>query len=73
MPVLPEVGSTMVVSLLIFPSRSPASIMATPMRSFTDQSGLKLSILATTVPLASPTTRRSFTSGVCPMACVMFS
>ena len=46
MPVLPLVGSMMVVSLLILPSRSAASIMATPMRSLTDQSGLKFSSLA---------------------------
>ncbi len=35
MPVLPLVGSTMVPPGLSFPSRSAASIMATPMRSFT--------------------------------------
>jgi len=47
--------------------------MATPMRSLTDHSGLKLSSLATTVALASPTTRRSLTSGVWPMVCVISS
>ena len=73
MPVLPLVGSMMMVSGLILPSRSPASIMATPMRSLTDQSGLKFSSLATTVALASPTTRRSRISGVLPMDWVMSS
>src|SRR5215207_5714849 len=33
MPVLPLVGSTITVSRSIFPAFSPASIMATPMRS----------------------------------------
>ena len=50
MPVLPLVGSTMTVSLVILPLRSAASIIDTPMRSLTDQSGLKFSSLATMVP-----------------------
>ncbi len=58
MPVLPLVGSMMTVSFVILPSRSAALIMATPMRSLTDHSGLKFSSLPTTVALASPTTRR---------------
>jgi len=37
------------------------------MRSFTDHRGLKLSSLAATVALASPTTRRKRMSGVWPM------
>ncbi len=38
---LPEVGSiTVVTPGSISPSRSAASIMATPMRSFTDPAGL---------------------------------
>ena len=73
MPVLPLVGSMIVVPGLILPSRSAAVIMATPMRSLTDHSGLKLSSLATTVALASPTTRRRRISGVSPMVCVMSS
>ena len=48
MPVLPLVGSMITVSLVICPSASAASIIATPMRSFTDQSGLKFSSFATT-------------------------
>ncbi len=47
-PVLPLVGSTITVSGLILPAASAASIMATPIRSLTDQSGLKFSSLATT-------------------------
>ncbi len=35
MPVFPLVGSRMIVSGLIFPARSAASIIDTPMRSFT--------------------------------------
>jgi hypothetical protein len=49
MPVLPLVGSTMTVSRSMRPSRSPASIIARPMRSFTLASGLKNSHLASTV------------------------
>ena len=49
MPVLPLVGSMMCVSGRIKPSRSPASIMDTPMRSLTLFSGLKNSHFANTV------------------------
>jgi hypothetical protein len=45
-PVLPEVASTIVVRPgSIRPSASAASIMATPMRSFTEPPGLKASSL----------------------------
>ncbi len=47
-PVLPLVGSISTVSGPIFPACSSASIMATPMRSFTEASGLKNSSLAST-------------------------
>ena len=40
MPVLPLVGSTMIVSGLILPAFSAASIMDTPIRSFTLWAGL---------------------------------
>ncbi len=40
MPVLPLVGSTMIVSGLIRPAFSAASIIDTPMRSFTLCAGL---------------------------------
>ena len=73
MPVLPLVGSMITVSLLIFPSRSAASIIATPMRSLTDQSGLKFSSLATTSAVQPSVTRRSRISGVLPIVCVMSS
>jgi len=66
MPVLPLVGSTIIVFGLILPAFSAASIIATPMRSLTDQSGLKFSSLATTVARASPTTRRRRIKGVLP-------
>ncbi len=48
MPVLPDVGSTMTLPGPIVPSASMASIMATPMRSLTLESGLKNSSLAST-------------------------
>ena len=73
MPVLPLVGSMICVSFVIFPAFSAASIMATPMRSLTDHSGLKFSSLPMTVALASPTTRRSLMSGVAPTVWVMSS
>jgi hypothetical protein len=61
------------VSGPIFPSRSAASIIATPMRSFTLEAGLKLSSLATTVARAPSTMRLSRTSGVFPMSFVTSS
>ena len=48
MPVLPLVGSMMIVSGRISPARSAASIMETPMRSLTLAAGLKDSSFATT-------------------------
>src|ERR1700710_2369004 len=72
-PVLPLVGSRMIVSELISPAFSAASIMATPMRSFTLPAGLKNSSLATTSATAPSVTRRSRTSGVLPISWVMFS
>ena len=41
--------------------------MDAPIRSFTEASGLRLSILARIVTGAPPVTRFSFTSGVRPM------
>src|SRR5207302_909270 len=73
MPVLPLVGSMIVVPLLILPSRSAASIMDTPIRSLTDQRGLKFSSLATTVAWLSPAMRRRRTRGVWPIVWVMSS
>ena len=46
MPVLPLVGSTITESLFRRPLRSAASIMLTPIRSLTLESGLKNSSLA---------------------------
>ncbi len=40
MPVLPEVGSTITVPLRSLPDASMASIMAKPIRSLTEDSGL---------------------------------
>ena len=45
MPVFPLVGSMMWVFLFTAPDRSPASIMALPMRSLTEERGLKNSHL----------------------------
>src|SRR3954470_5379776 len=71
MPVLPLVGSTMTVSRSIFPSRSADSIIATPMRSFTLESGLKNSHLHRTVASVLGMMRLIRTSGVPPMVSVM--
>ncbi len=67
MPVLPLVGSMMCVSALILPSRSPASIIATPMRSLTLLSGWKNSHLANTVAWPAGTRRLMRIIGVSPM------
>src|SRR5438067_1273836 len=45
-PVLPEVGSTIVPPGLSLPSRSAASIIGRPMRSFTEPPGFRYSSLA---------------------------
>jgi hypothetical protein len=68
-PVLPLVGSTMVAPGLILPSRSAASIMATPIRSLTEASGFRLSSLAKTVPPRINLFTR--TRGVLPTAATM--
>ena len=72
-PVLPLVGSTTTVPGLSLPWASASSIMATPMRSFTDHMGLALSSLAATVALAPSTSRRSLMRGVPPITCVTSS
>ena len=75
MPVLPLVGSTMVVPSLIRPLASIASIIETPMRSFTEAIGLKNSSLASTTPLgfSSAVSRGRRISGVSPMVSRMES
>ena len=76
MPVLPEVGSTSTErSGAIRPAASAASIMETPMRSFTDASGLKNSSLPTISARqpASAGRRLKRTSGVEPMVSAMLS
>src|SRR5436305_650509 len=45
-PVLPDVGSTIVPPGFNFPSRSAASIIGSPMRSFTDPPGFRYSSFA---------------------------
>src|SRR5436309_15453265 len=45
-PVLPEVGSTIVPPGFSFPSRSACSIIARPIRSFSEPPGLRYSSLA---------------------------
>ena len=72
MPVFPLVGSIMTVPAVILPSRSPASIMATPMRSLTDAIGLRLSSFANTVASAW-ISLFTLTSGVRPTIWVMSS
>ena len=70
---LPEVGSSRTVSRLIFPSFSAASIIETPIRSFTLPAGFRISSLAATVAFAPSMMRLSRTSGVLPMVLVMSS
>ena len=74
-PVLPEVGSISTVSGPIRPSFSAASIMARPMRSLTEPSGLKNSSLPSSSALhpSSPESLASRTNGVLPMVSKMLS
>ena len=67
MPVLPEVGSMMVVFGVIRPSFAAAVIMAAPIRSLTLPSGLKNSAFTATVAGTPADTRPSLMSGVRPM------
>ena len=75
MPVLPEVGSTSTVAGRMRPARSAASIIARPMRSLTEESGLKNSHLPRMSALtpASAASRLSRTSGVAPIVPRMLS
>src|SRR2546425_1316940 len=66
-PVLPLVASTMRPPGLSRPSRSAASIIATPMRSLTEPPGLKNSALAQIGVLRPTDTRFSRMSGVQPI------
>src|SRR6266576_1467480 len=67
-PVLPDVGSTIVPPGRSFPSRSAASIIRIPIRSFTDPPGLSISSLASTVGRSPRVTAWRRTSGVSPIA-----
>src|SRR6266581_6367224 len=66
-PVLPDVASTTRPPGLSRPSRSAASIIAMPMRSFTEPPGLKNSALAYTGVRTPCVTRLSRISGVQPI------
>ena len=66
MPVLPLVGSTMVVLGPIMPVFSAAAIIDTPIRSLTLRPGPKYSSLATTSALQSRVSLLIRTSGVPP-------
>src|SRR5689334_609865 len=70
MPVLPLVGSTSTLSLLMSPAFSAAAIMEKPIRSLTEWAGLKNSSLATTSAFAPSVTRFKRTSGVLPISSV---
>ena len=69
MPVLPLVGSTMVEPGLRMPWASRLSIKETPIRSLTEEIGLKNSSLARTSPLGFRALVRlgSPTNGVSPI------
>ena len=74
MPVLPDVPSMIVPPGLSRPARSASSIILTAMRSLIELPGLKVSILASTVPLTTPLVMRLMrTIGVSPMASRMVS
>ena len=74
-PVLPEVGSTTTVPLSSLPSFSSASIIARPMRSLTEESGLKNSHFAR-MSAFTPASEASFfsrTTGVAPIVSITLS
>ena len=73
MPVLPDVGSTITLSLVRAPLFSASQIMLAPMRHLTLYAGFRPSILARTVALQFLVTWFSFTSGVLPMAWLLSS
>src|SRR3954470_3095814 len=65
-PVLPDVGSTIVPPGFSFPSRSAASIIASPIRSLTEPPGLRNSSFASTRAPPGGERRGSRTIGVSP-------
>src|SRR4051812_37747528 len=67
MPVLPDVGSTIVAPGASNPWLSAASIIESAMRSFTLPPGFSDSILPSTSAEPAGTTRASRTSGVLPI------
>src|SRR5258707_12345154 len=69
MPVLPEVPSMIVPPGFSRPARSASSIILTAIRSLIELPGLKVSILASTVPFTTPfVIRLRRTIGVPPIA-----
>src|SRR3954447_12185760 len=70
MPVFPLVGSTITERPgRINPSRSAASIIATPIRSLTEPPGFRYSSFAKTSASIASVSRCSATSGVLPTVC----
>ena len=67
MPVLPLVASTMVLPGPSTPRDSASHTIAAPMRHFTENAGLRASILAMTFAPQPSVMRRMRTSGVRPM------
>ncbi len=72
MPVLPDVGSSTIVSGLILPAFCAASIIAIPMRSLTLCAGFWNSSLPTTCALMPAVRRLMRTRGVLPISSVTF-
>ena len=73
MPVLPDVGSTIVPPGLSQPRRSASSTIRMPIRSLTEPPGFSISILATTgvrMPRVTPFSR---TIGVLPSVSSTFA
>src|SRR6187455_2042665 len=74
MPVLPLVGSTIVVLPgVIAPAASASSIIALAIRSFTEPPGFQCSHLAHTSAAPSPGRLRSWTSAVPPTRSRIFA
>src|SRR5213593_2021712 len=72
-PVLPDVASTIIPPGLSRPSRSAASIIATPIRSLTEPPGLKNSALAYSGVRTPAVTLLSRISGVQPIVSRMLA
>jgi uncharacterized membrane protein (UPF0136 family) len=72
MPVLPDVGSRMLIPGFSTPRFSASFTRAAPMRHLTEKVGFRASIFASTVAFALLVTRFKRTRGVLPMDSALF-